>query len=156
MKKYTLLILFIFTGLFSCKNQTDTSKKEEITDSTQTNSTTKEETEKVEETDFDTFFEKYPSDSVFQINHTKFPLKCITMELEEDEITFIQKNKWQFNDFEDNKTSEYDQYEYQKKVINSNLVLYKMQGIDNGISVVYKFIFDNQEWNLEEIENASH
>jgi hypothetical protein len=31
-----------------------------------------------------------------------------------------------------------------------------MQGIDNGILVVYKFIFDNQEWNLEEIEDASN
>ncbi|WP_375561525.1 hypothetical protein ACE193_02920 [Bernardetia sp. OM2101] len=98
MKKHVISISLIFLALFSC--QKNDSKNNEITDSTQENSIQKEEIEKVEEIDFDKFFEKYRSDSVFQVNHTKFPLKCITMELEEDEITFIQKNDWEFNNFE--------------------------------------------------------
>lgn len=154
MKKHTISILLIFLALFSCNNQNSKSKK--ITDSTQENSIQKEETKKVEETDFDKFFEKYRSDSVFQVNHTKFPLKCIHIELEEITTTFTQKSDWKFNDFKDNRTSENDKYEYIKEIGNANLVLYEMRGIDNGILVIYKFAFNNQKWILEEIEDASN
>ncbi len=150
MKKHAISILLIFLALFSCNNQNNDSKIKESTDSTQENSIQREET------DFEKFFEKYRSDSVFQVNHTKFPLKCVHIELEEITTTFIQKNNWEFNDFEDNKTSEYDQYEYVKEIGNANLVLYEMRGIDNGILVIYKFMFNNQKWMLEEIEDASN
>ncbi len=145
------IILFVILLLFSCQN--NNSKSKEITDSTQINFIQKEV---IEETDFDNFFEKYRSDSVFQVNHTKFPLKCHNIELEEITTIFTQKSNWEFNNFEDNKTSEYDQYEYIKEIGNSNLVLYKMQGIDNGILVIYKFAFADEKWNLEEVENASN
>ena len=55
-----------------------------------------------------------------------------------------------------NKTSENDQYEYIKEIGNANLVLYEMRGIDNGILVIYKFMFNNQKWMLEEMEDASN
>ncbi|WP_338812646.1 DUF4348 domain-containing protein [Bernardetia sp. Wsw4-3y2] len=151
MKNFTYLILLIFIGLFSCQN--NNSKSKEITDSTPENSIKKEE---IEETNFDKFFQKYRSDSVFQVNHTKFPLKCVHIELEEITTTFTKKNDWKFNNFEDNRKTEYDQYEYVKEIGNANLVLYEMRGIDNGILVIYKFMFNNQKWMLEEIENASN
>jgi hypothetical protein len=149
--KQLLSLLFLIPFLVSCQNQNST--KEEITDSTQTNSTIKEE---IKETDFDIFFEKYRSDSIFQINRTKFPLKTSNLELEEITTTFTQKRDWKFNNFEDNRKTEYDQYEYVKEIGNANLVLYEMRGIDNGILVIYKFTFTNQEWILEEIEDASN
>ena len=152
----TVLVLMILAIFILCSCQNQNSKSKEITDSTQENSIQKEETEKVEEIDFDKFFKKYRSDSVFQVNHTKFPLKCVHIELEEITTTFIQKNDWKFNNFEDNLTSEYDQYEYIKEIGNANLVLYEMRGIDNGILVIYKFMFNNQKWMLEEIEDASN
>jgi len=31
-----------------------------------------------------------------------------------------------------------------------------MRGIDNGILVIYKFMFNNQKWMLEEMEDASN
>lgn len=148
-KKVIVLAIFI---LCSCKNQNSTNK--EIIDSTQINSTTKEE---IKGTNFDTFFQKYRSDSVFQVNHTKYPLKSFYEdETGDTTINFVLQKDWKFNNFKDNRTSEYDQYEYKKEVINSNLVLYKMQGIDNGILVIYKFSFTSQEWILEEIEDASN
>jgi len=150
--KQSLSILFLITFLASCQNQI--SKNEEVIDSTQTNSTLKEE---IKEIDFDIFFEKYRSDSVFQINHTKFPLKSFYEdETGDTTITFFQQKGWKFNDFKNNRTSEYDQYEYVKEISNSNLIFYKMKGIDNGILVIYKFTFTNQEWILEEIEDASN
>ncbi len=146
--KYSIFLFFLlFIGLFSCQNQNNDSN------STQTNSIKKEE---IEEIDFDKFFEKYRSDSVFQVNHTKFPLKTSNIELEEITATFTQKNDWKFNHFEDNRKTEYDQYEYIKEIGNANLVLYEMRGIDNGILVIYKFTFNNQKWMLEEIEDASN
>lgn len=153
MKKHTISILLIFLALFSCKNQSNNFKSKENKDSTQENSIQKEETE---ETDFDKFFEKYRSDSVFQVNHTKFPLKISNVELEEITTTFIQKSDWKFDNFEDNRKTEYDQYEYVKEIGNENLVLYEMRGIDNGILVIYKFMFNNQKWMLEEIEDGSY
>ncbi len=152
MKKHTISILLIFLALFSCQNQN--SKSKEITDSTQINSIQKEE---IEETDFDTFFAKYRSDSVFQINNTKFPLKSFYQdETGDSAINYIQKKGWKFNNFQDNRKTEYDQYEYVKEIINPKSVFYTMRGIDNGISVMYKFTFNNQKWLLEEIEDASN
>ena len=66
MKKHNLLVLLVFIGLFSCQNKNFKSK--EITEAIQINSIQKEETEKVEETDFDKFFKKYSPNAVFQIN----------------------------------------------------------------------------------------
>ncbi|WP_375561528.1 DUF4348 domain-containing protein [Bernardetia sp. OM2101] len=154
MKQLVNSLFVVIVFFSSCQN--NNSKNKEITDSTQENSIKKEETEKVEETDFDTFFQKYRSDSVFQVNHTKFPLKCVNIELEEITTTFIPKSDWEFNNFEDNHKTEYDQYEYVKEIGNENLVLYEMRGIDNGILVIYKFTFNNQKWMLEEIENAAN
>jgi len=146
--KQLISSIFLLVSLFSCQNQTDNSINKEVVNSIQK--------EEVEETDFDKFFKKYHSDSVFQVNHTQFPLKCVHIELEEITTTFIQKNDWKFNNFEDNKTSEHDHYEYIKEIGNDNLVLYEMRGIDNGILVIYKFTFNNQKWMLEEMEDASN
>ncbi|WP_291727797.1 DUF4348 domain-containing protein [Bernardetia sp.] len=147
-----ILALFLFFILCSCQNETSENKK--VTDSTLTNSIQKEESGKI---DFDTFFQKYRTDSVFQLKHTKFPLKSFYIdETEDTSINFISEKKWQFNDFKDDKTSEYDQYEFVKNPISSDVVHYEMEGIDNGISVIYKFEFDGQEWSLIEIEDASY
>lgn len=95
--------------------------------------------------------------SDFQLKHTKFPLKSFYIDETEDTTTnFISKKSWQFNDFKNNKASEYDQYEFVKNAVSSDVVHYEMKGIDNGISVIYKFEFDNHKWSLIEIEDTSY
>ena len=127
------IILLVVFFLFSCQNQSSK-----------------------EETDFDSFFQKYRSDSVFQVNHIKFPLKCFYIdETEDTTINFTEKKDWSFDDFQNNTQSQYDQYEFVKNAISSNVVSYEMKGIDNGISVSYKFKLENQKWILIEIEDAS-
>lgn len=147
MKK-TTFIFAILIFLIGCNEL----KEKNIQNQTQIVNGNKE---KIHREDFDSFFLKFSSDSVFQISRIKFPLKKsildITDELEE---TKILKNEWDFISFKDNNSS-LNGFNYIKTKSDASQVKYEMRGIDNGILIEYIFQKEENEWYLIEIQDLS-
>ncbi len=100
---------------------------------------------------FQQFLEKFSSDSAFQINHTLFPFKIASYDIEDNmDTSLISQDKWQFLNLQ------YDSI-YAKREVNaytqnidvfqdSCIVSYK--GIDNGIWIDYVFVRQYNDWML--------
>lgn len=111
------------------------------------------------DTDFDVFFKKFESDSVFQKEHIKFPLK--NSYLDDNYENFIREDiteaKYRFLDFASDKDAmkqEYDKYTVEVTK-HEDTVDYLLRGYDNGIMINITFSFINGCWYLIEIEDAS-
>jgi len=102
--------------------------------------------------DFDVFFKKFASDSVFQKMHTKFPLK--NSHLDDDYHNMVREDiplsKYTFADFSNN--SELYDIDFMKK---SDSLFYRYRGRDNGIYGTIKFAFENGCWKMVEIIDES-
>ncbi|WP_437398704.1 DUF4348 domain-containing protein [Flagellimonas lutimaris] len=109
---------------------------------------------------FDTFFEKFAKDKIFQKNRIKYPLKSIyytDVIDDEPEVEYIDYESFDYIDFTKDKeaiNNEFDKYEVQTEV-NENNSLYKWLGIDNGIHVTYKFNLIDDCWYMVEILDES-
>jgi len=103
-----------------------------------------------DEEDFDEFFKKFTSDSVFQMERTKFPFRVIWL-TEDGEMTHeTEKEDWTHSTFhyEDNyATRQVDGYTQEIKLFGDSVRL-EQRGVDNGIYVDYLFIRENGKWIL--------
>ncbi len=112
------------------------------------------------DTDFDTFFKKFQSDSIFQRSHVKFPLKNTYLnsngdyEVVREDITIL---KYKFLDFTGDKEAAAMEngaftigIEKQK-----DSVFYQARGVDNGIHADIKFTLIDGCWYLVAIEDSS-
>tara|TARA_B100001105_G_C22284724_1_gene396855 strand:- start:430 stop:897 length:468 start_codon:yes stop_codon:yes gene_type:complete len=112
------------------------------------------------DTDFDVFFKKFQSDSIFQRQHVKFPLKNTYLNSDGDyevlrkDITVLN---YRFLDF--TKDEEAAKAENGAFTINiekeKDSVFYQARGIDNGIHEDIKFAFIDGCWYLVAIEDSS-
>lgn len=109
--------------------------------------------------DFDIFFKKFASDSVFQKLHVKFPLR--NSHLNDDYNDMIRKDiplsKYTFIDFGRHKDAmkhEYDKFNVEVKK-SKDSVFYFMKGYDNGIMTEMKFYYDGSCWKMVEIVDQS-
>ena len=142
MKK--LIILFIvLTSLVCCKKQTvENAEKVSIPQQ-------KENLNRQEE-DFETFFEHFKKDSVFQKQRVKFPLanEIIYNTVSGDpEHTTIKEDEWTFEDFShlpDNYLTEITNTKKDEYIFN-------IQIEDTGFSVNYIFSQKNGKWFLVKI-----
>jgi len=149
MKIINLLLLLI---IFSCNSNT---KRDDITESFETKIThdvsselvlkAKPEQETKEDEDFNTFFEKFKIDSIFQLSRIKDSVKYYTYEEDTDmdltiknfpKSTFIYYNYNQ--DTAAYRSLEHDRYTVSIKK-SGDSVIYNMKGVDNGINVFTVF-----------------
>jgi hypothetical protein len=143
MKKYLFYLTAFYILLVACQN-----KKNENTN-----------TGIIEETDFNKFIFKFSSDSLYQIEHTKFPFK-ITWEQEIsdlDSIFYTQKTDYRVFDFRRKKsTGTLDQWEQKIEVDKSgNKAIIQVLGIDNGIHIQYNFQKLDNRWTFLEMIDSS-
>ncbi|MFB6340293.1 hypothetical protein ACE1ET_01150 [Saccharicrinis sp. FJH62] len=116
-----------------------------------------------ENEDFDSFFWKFMTDSVFQINRIKFPLKYITwgktpygdIDVGGDIDTIqIIKAKWQYDPFyikiSNERTQVYDNFELKFRPTNERLLHW--YGIESGGDAKYFFKGFGGKWYLIEKE----
>jgi hypothetical protein len=101
---------------------------------------------------FESFFEKFKSDSVFQKDRILFPLISLQWEIGDDEPTkrLINRDDWRFWDFryDDNfATRDTDAYTQQKKVYGDSVRI-EIRGVDNGIYIDYDFLVRSNKWTL--------
>ena len=108
---------------------------------------------------FETFFDAFNKDSLFQISRIDFPVKIDLGDLEEDASTFteIDKGSWTHLDlhYEDScATREIDKYT-QEIIKTRDTVRIEIRGIDNGIFINFIFIKKQNQWKLAAWEDFS-
>lgn len=138
--------IFILTCLllFSCGTKsTDSTSPDKNTDSLTISKTTDEE-------DFNEFFARFTTDSVFQMERTKFPFRVIWLTEDGETTHETEKENWTHLTFyyEDSyATRQVDAYTQKIRQYSDSVVL-EQRGVDNGIYVDYKFVRDNGKWIL--------
>ncbi|MBL7840742.1 MAG: DUF4348 domain-containing protein [Cyclobacteriaceae bacterium] len=103
---------------------------------------------------FDDFIYKFISDSLYQLDRVKFPLRSIRADSEEHGT--IKKKDWQIvrlfgND--EYKAQLYDNFNGELRDTDERLFCW--EGIENGISVQYKFKRIEGRWYLIEYNDFS-
>src|SRR5690606_11732062 len=122
---------------------TDSRSSDKKTDSLTISKTTDGE-------DFNEFFERFTTDSVFQMERTKFPFRVVWMTEDRETTHETEKENWTHSTFyyEDSYASrQVDAYTQKINQYPDSVVL-EQRGVDNGIYVDYKFIRDNGKWIL--------
>jgi hypothetical protein len=106
--------------------------------------------------DFDHFIFKFISDSLYQVDRVKFPLKSQQWDANEVDSTRIVKEEW--------KTIRLfwgDQYRpqiydnFKREMRDTDERLFCWEGIENGINVEYRFSRINGLWYLTEFNDFS-
>ncbi|MFA6246372.1 MAG: DUF4348 domain-containing protein [Mucilaginibacter sp.] len=139
MKKlilFLLVIIGLFTGCSDNPGKHNPAKKAAVS----------------EISDFDTFFKKFKSDSVYQVAHVKFPLSIIIAgdEEEGDSVKYIEKSKWQNITFKKDKNAIYKQSQLSKTEVSIQHMVE-----DTGISTVFNFLYRNGKWQLVSFRDQS-
>lgn len=102
---------------------------------------------------FKKFWKSYTSDSVFQMERTKFPLPLTYYEYDEDNETEITEDIgaefWLFDNFVD------ESYKARTEKENDMYIVTKT-GIENGIYVRYYFAVTDGKWYLVRITDSSN
>lgn len=125
--------IFILTCLllFSCGTKsTDSTSSDRSTDSLTISKTTDQE-------DFNEFFARFTTDSVFQMERTKFPFRVIWSTDDGETTHETEKENWTHSTFyyEDSyATRQVDAYTQKVRQYSDSVVL-EQRGVDNGIYV---------------------
>lgn len=107
---------------------------------------------------FDEFIIRFKSDSLFQKERIKFPLKWTAYNLSNDKLEDyeILKEQWNYEKFDDRSQPDtYDRYSIEIERIKGNKVHLIKKGIDNGIRIVYCFVAQRDIWNLGRVIDYS-
>lgn len=154
MKTYQFLIFSVLILiLVSCGNS---SQKSEVKSAENNNSMTPDLN--LVDSNFNDFIEKFSSDSLFQINRTKFPLKVSWEDTDNNKgESFQDLSNFELIDFRIKKTNnKTDNWELKSIIAEDNLsAKIEIQGVDNGILVYYLFVKENGIWKLVEVNDKS-
>ncbi|UII25345.1 DUF4348 domain-containing protein [Fulvivirga maritima] len=109
--------------------------------------------------DFNVFFERFKSDSLFQVSRTLFPFKEKHLDIYDDSMIEEERslNDWHHLHFEykkDYATREIDAYKQEVKIFTDTAKILLL-GIDNGINVHYYFIKKQGKWFLSNKDDLS-
>lgn len=106
--------------------------------------------------DFNDFIYRFISDSLFQFERIKFPLKSQQWDLDIVDSTRIEKAAWKPVRLywgEEYKPQLYDNFN--KEMRDTNERLFCWEGIENGINIEYRFSRINGLWYLTEFNDYS-
>lgn len=150
--KYRFLSILSIPLLFitSCMDNTKETTSSNITDNEQTNIES-------ENYNFSDFIKIFTTDSVFQINHIKFPLEYVSIELDEENndsisTSYIKKSEWKYYSFPD---TIYDGIKLKHPIDTTNFT-YTELGVDTGVRIDYYFEKTGTQWLLTKIEDSSN
>lgn len=100
---------------------------------------------------FEDFFNKFRSDSLFQVERVKFPLQLVTWDIDDNLASEeINRENWRHLRFEyknEFKTREIDAYTQEIKIYADSAKI-ELRGVDNGIQIDYVFNKVNGQWTL--------
>ena len=177
MKSLKCIVLLSLFFLISCKkNKTINTDKTVIEDSISSKENTTKESleiddspsfkvsENCNEIPFESFFERFGRDSIFQKKRVKYPLKYLSSEYDFDKrkdtisVDFIlNKEEFSFIDFAEDKNAmekEFDKYTVNIEDLDS-VINYRLNGYDNGMRITHKFKLIDGCWFMIEILDES-
>ena len=150
--KYRFLSILSIPLLFitSCMDNTKETTSSNITNNEQTNIES-------ENYNFSDFIKIFTTDSVFQINHIKFPLEEVSIEWDEEgndsiSTSYIKKSEWKYYSFPD---TIYDGIKLKHPIDTTNFT-YTELGVDTGVRIDYYFEKTGTQWLLIKIEDSSN
>jgi hypothetical protein len=137
MKK--ILLIFILIIFSNCQDQ-----------KIENNFKSQENQELTVEDDFNTFFEKFKKDSVFQKQRVVFPLKVRVFNLDnlKTEENSLEEKNYEFLKIDENEVS------IEKKIYKDSVKII-LKGKDNGIYIETQFLKDKGIWKLESYNDQS-
>jgi hypothetical protein len=147
------MLLSLFAGASACHDQSALVKNSDRL------SAQSEKLSDSVDSSFDSFIKKFNSDSMFQMTRIKFPLKTTSYKVDTDTDTtfYINNDNFQRLDFYDNRNqSKVKAWKTTAKVNEQGKdgqIL--LQGIENGIDIVYLFEKIDGEWTLVAVEDRS-
>ena len=102
------------------------------------------------EEDFNTFFEKFKKDSVFQKQRVVFPLKVRIFNIDnlKTEENNLEEENYELLRIDENEVS-------MEKKISKDSVKIILKGKDNGIYIETQFLKDKGIWKLESYNDQS-
>lgn len=99
--------------------------------------------------DFVSFFEKFHSDSIFQMKHIAFPLEGMTNSLDSNPDSLVpyewRKNEWKLHREFDNYENIFTRNFY---LFDEGIVIEKISGVDGLFQMERRFSKLNDGWNL--------
>lgn len=171
MKKNKLLLIVVFFISLSCKqfsdevqnkhkdSNTDVKSQKNMVEPKSIGNSQRAEDETLCNQDFDTFFKRFASDSVFQKQRVKFPLKWFFFEDSYEKLSsdILEKSDYNFIDFREDKDAMKNESGKYEIIIEKgdHEVNYLLKGYDNGIYLSYKFELFNSCWFMVEIKDQS-
>ena len=110
--------------------------------------------------DFFVFFQAFCTDSAFQLSRIKFPLTETYLGYNLDSVITrrITKNDWKFRRIKKFETNTFEYYFSSfanRKLPETDEMVYSVLGIENGIQINYYFKRENGKWFLVKIEDLS-
>ena len=122
-------------------------------ETTSSNITNNEQTNiESENYNFSDFIKIFTTDSVFQINHIKFPLEWDEENNDSTSISYIKKSEWKYYSFPD---TIYDDIKLEHPIDTTNFT-YTELGVDTGVRIDYYFEKTGTQWLLIKIEDSSN
>lgn len=108
--------------------------------------------------EFESFLDKFGSDSLFQINRIKFPLEYVALNYDTyDEIkTTINKKDWRMDYLfmnAEKRSQIYNNFSLSLKDTDERVFCW--HGVENGINVLYFFKRIERKWCLVKFEDTS-
>ena len=145
--KYRFFSILSIPLLFitSCMDNTKETTSSNITNNEQTNIES-------ENYNFSDFIKIFTTDSVFQINHIKFPLEWDEENNDSTSISYIKKSEWKYYSFPD---TIYDGIKLEHPIDTTNFT-YTELGVDTGVRIDYYFGKTGTQWLLIKIEDSSN
>jgi hypothetical protein len=162
--KITIFLLFL--GIVSCGKTKQNEKGKPSIDNENTIDSIKNDLS-VKRIDtlcfsgFKKFFNRFSNDTIFQKERIIFPLKKLVYdyyESEEPKINMLEKEKFSFLDFSNDKQAinrEINKYVPVFEWEENCIATYKHEGYDNGIMIRFKFKKQKENWFLFEIIDES-
>ena len=154
MRYFTFWFLFVIMFM-SCDNRSSNNMNSHPND----NKSVLYPREENVDDNFSDFIERFSTDSVFQLNRTKFPLKTkrYDIDTDHDTVQFLERANFEMIDFRKTKSEgKYDQWEQMIVVDKSGTTArIEIRGIENGIMVDYLFEKKTGIWMLIEIDDSS-
>jgi hypothetical protein len=106
--------------------------------------------------DFEDFIYKFISDSLYQLDRIKFPLKSQQWDSDKVDSTRIEKDNWKTVRLfwgEEYRPQIYDNFK--REMRDSDERLFCWEGIENGINIEYRFNRIKGRWYLTEFSDFS-
>ena len=141
-----VVFLIVLTFIISCKPKDNVGNDQMV----KVDSVNIETHNEISDENFDDFFNKFRTDSLFQLQRIDKPLSVIKSdeEAEEEEKQVVKYVSFDQKDWD-------IKIEYKKTILSKDTMNVVLEGIDTGVHIEHFFVMRQGNWYLFQIKNLS-